>query len=288
MVKYLNKNTQSKEDYEYKEFIKPQVGDVVLIEDAWTKGRNYFYLVNFVDPNNEWISAIRIHPNNYRYAGTKELEIPGEYLRCSDVTMPCGSANIFTGITSLHIGGIREIVSHLPKNKYMDIVGCIISMLFGNFFIDKDRSLILKDFNIDIKMPINLTTILHSAVGLTTELEMKSKEDSVHLTKSYVSKEESKIDDVQGRFDRALKKFQKTNCTDKVPVMYMQRIIEGSDYKVNGRTYLFSKAEIEGILEKSNSEITNCAYERVDGEFECPSNGASIKKAAAIVLPYLH
>ena len=314
MMKYPE-NNRPKQEYEYKEFIRPQIGDIVLIEGTWTKGRNYFYLVNFVEPSNDWISAIRIHPSNYRYAGTKELEIPGEYLHASNISMPSGSVNIFTGITSLHIGGIKEIVAHLPKNKYMDIVGCMISMMMGNFFIDKSRSLILKDFTIDIKMPVDLTTILRSAIGLTTELEMENKENKAHSealaapsqevnATSVIKEPEIPVErdkgrvcfagacveneTVQERFNRVLKEFQETYKTDKIPLLPLHKILEGAEgIRTNCRTYIFSKAEVEAMLEKSCTTIVNSTYERIDGKYECPSNGAGLKNAAKDILPYL-
>lgn len=312
MIKYPE-NNRPKQEYEYKEFIRPQVGDIVLIEGSWTKGRSYFYLVNFTEPFNEWISAIRIHPTNYRYAKTKELEISGEYLRANKCSMPDGFANIFTGITSLHIGGIKEIVSHIPRSKYMDIVGCMISMMMGNYFIDKSKSLILKDFTIDIKMPIDLNTILRSAVGLKIELGMK--EDKAHsealvapsqeVNTTVVIKEPAipverdkgrvcfagacvENETVQERFNRVLKEFQETYKTDKIPLLPLHKILEGAEgIRTNCRTYIFSKAEVEAMLEKSCTTIINSTYERIDGKYECPSNGAGLKNAAKDILPYL-
>ena len=274
-------------------YLLPKPGDIIICQD--NIGKEYTYLVDFAIEEREWIGAYRIlDPRSQvmeQFIKNDKLFIPGKYLGHARMNKAIGGyVNIFSGKSAIHRKNIVEIVGPVPKFIYMNIVGAVISMMIGNFYIDGEKKLMLDDLSIDVKVPISISTILQYSLGLNVEAKAELADDELK-TKIETDNSAKRLAKQQKKFDEAVAEVRATSnrFSDKLPVVYISKIVQGKASKLSVKNYILNKEEMEEIAKKSITEISTTKYEQWCGNFCCPTgpSAKNLKEAAEFCLKFM-
>ena len=149
--------------YELKE-LRPEKKDIIAVKADWTKGRTYFYLVDYSDPEKDWISGYRIVSNGC-YA-TKATFIPENYLQGHFNYLKRGYANVFTGRSSIHVSAVQEIVSSVSDKIFNHILAMDFAVRMGSYSKDLFGNYIIHEVAFPISIDVRFSDIINGIVSI--------------------------------------------------------------------------------------------------------------------------
>ena len=162
--------------------LRPNVKDIITVRGNWTKGKSYFYLVDFVDPEKDWVSGYRIIPgikSSYAFEG---LYIPPAYTASKvDALHTGGYVNVFTGRTSINISSIFELVSTLTDDIFYRIIAMDLSVRLGNWSRDDEGKYTIKEVSIPITLNVKASSIIKNMVSKQETKESNAKQSQKRL-----------------------------------------------------------------------------------------------------------
>ena len=143
--------------------LRPNIKDIVTVRGNWTKGKSYFYLIDFVDPEKDWVSGYRIIPGSKSSYAFEGLYIPAVYTDSKvDALHNGGYVNVFTGRTSINVSSIFEIVSTLLDDIFYRIIAMDLSVRLGNWSKDSEGKYKIKEASIPITLDVRASSMIRS------------------------------------------------------------------------------------------------------------------------------
>ena len=171
--------------YEPKE-LRPERKDIIAVKADWTKGRTYFYLVDYSDPERDWISGYKIVSNGC-YA-TKATFIPENYLQGQYNYLRKGFVNVFTGRSSIHVSAIQEIISSVPDKIFNHILAMDFAVRMGSYTKDLFGNYIINDVPFPISINARFSDIING-IGSIPKIGEVPTTTLIHPVKEEPKKE---------------------------------------------------------------------------------------------------